>query len=104
MVPTNTSVLVRFALLSASCTRLHVFANDLTMVDPEQKPWDFDNAARRKQAWQMIENEEPTLIIGTPMCTAFIAWQRIHALRQDPLVVGREYARALVHLGFCMPV
>ena len=80
------------------------FALDLTTTDPEGKPWDFDDAAQRKQAWQKIESEEPMLIIGTPMCTAFSAWQRIHALRRDPLVVSREYARAMVHLRFCMPV
>ena len=42
------------------------------------------------------------LLVGSPMCTAFSAWQRINNLKRDPNVVSREYVRAMVHIRFTM--
>ena len=42
------------------------------------------------------------LLIGSPMCTAFSAWQRINEKKRDPDLVKREYVRAMVHIRFTM--
>ena len=39
---------------------------------------------------------------GSPMCTAFSAWQFINNKKRDPTVVAREYTRAMIHIRFCM--
>ena len=49
----------------------------------------------------MVIEQNPGLLIGTPMCTAFSAWQRINNQRRDPDLCCAEYRRALVHLSFC---
>ena len=46
-------------------------ALDLTTTDSEGQPWDFSDPAQRAKAEKLIEEENPTLLIGTPMCTAF---------------------------------
>ena len=42
------------------------------------------------------------LLIGSPMCTAFSAWQYINNKKRDPTIVSREYIRAMVHIRFSM--
>ena len=86
-------------LLSMRC--LPGFALDLSTVDEHGRPWDFDIEENRQRAKQMVLEQKPGLLIGTPMCTAFSAWQRINNQRRDPNVVCREYERALTHLSFC---
>jgi hypothetical protein len=77
------------------------FALDLTTSDADGKPWDFDILENRVRAKRLVEEQRPALLICTPMCTAFSAWQRINNRRRDPDVVSEEYRRALVHLQFC---
>ena len=80
------------------------FALALTTVDEAGNPWDFDEPAQRQQAWEKNRAEEPLLVIGTPMCTAFSAWQRNNNMKRDPDIVSRERVRAMVHLLFCMQI
>ena len=42
------------------------------------------------------------LLIGSPMCTAFSAWQRINNRKRDASIVSKEYIRAMVHIRFTM--
>ena len=42
------------------------------------------------------------LLIGSPMCTAFSAWQRINNRKRDPSIVSKEYVRAMIHIRFTM--
>ena len=42
------------------------------------------------------------LLVGSPMCTAFSAWQHINNKKRDPTVVSREYVHAMVHMRFTM--
>ena len=79
------------------------FALDLTTVDPEDgRPWDFDDAGKRAKAMERVKREQPVLLVGSPMCTAFSSWQRVNNCIRDPTVVAREMERAMVHLTFCM--
>ena len=50
----------------------------------------------------MVEAEKPMLLIGSPMCTAFSAWQHLNKHRRDPTVITKEYTRAMIHIRFCM--
>ena len=78
------------------------FALDLTTVDAQGRPWDFDDADTRMRARAMVEQEKPLLLVGSPMCRAYSAWQRLNAAKRDPAVVARELVKAKVHLAFCM--
>ena len=55
----------------------------------------------RAQAWAEIKKEQPTLLIGSPMCTAFSAWQYISNTKRDAKVVAEEKARGLRLLSLC---
>ena len=77
------------------------FALDLSTLDEHGRPWDFDIEENRQRAKRMVMEQKPGLLIGTPMCTAFSAWQRINNQRRDPDLVCKEYQRALTHLSFC---
>ena len=63
--------------------------------------WDLDEDDMREQAWAKIKKEQPTLLIGSPMRTAFSAWHYINNTKRDPKVVAEEEARGLRHLSFC---
>ena len=76
-------------------------AFDLTTNDSDGMPWDFDDPIKRQRAWKMITTEKPAVVVGSPMCRHWSAWQNINHMHKDPAVVSRERVRALVHLHFC---
>ncbi len=77
------------------------FALDLTCTDPgDGKPWDFDLAEKREKARRLLRAQKPLFLIGSPMCTAWCAWQRLNNLRRDPEITTRELVQARVHLDF----
>ena len=48
------------------------FALDVTGIDPDDgMPWDFDDPAKREKAERMLDEQQPQVLIGSPMCTAF---------------------------------
>ena len=76
------------------------FAFDLTTSDENGVPWDFSKAERRQKARRLIEEQKPYVVVGSPECTKYCAWQRINNLHRDPAIVARERAAADVHLAF----
>ena len=78
------------------------FALDLTTVDSDGRPWDFDEKVMRDRALERVRREKPLLLIGSPMCTAFSTWQRINNGIRDKSVVAAEKKRAVMHLEFCI--
>ena len=42
--------------------------------------YDFDLTADRKKAWEFINRDEPTLVIGSPPCTFFSRLQELNKL------------------------
>ena len=78
------------------------FALDLTTADEDGSLWDFDTKVVRDRAMAKVRSERPQLLIGSPMCTAFSTWQRIHNLIRDPVAVAAEKRRAVEHLSFCI--
>ena len=68
------------------------FALDLTVANEQGEPWDFDIAENRRKARAMVLEQKPMLLVGSPMCTAFSAWQHINNKKRDPF-----YSDARVH-------
>ena len=65
------------------------FALDLTTTDENGQAWDFDLKEMREKARLKMRVEKPLLLVGSPMCKAYSAWQRINAQKRDPKVVER---------------
>ena len=60
------------------------FAFDSTVNDEFGNPLNFEDASQRRRAREHVERDRPLLLIGSPMCTAFDAWQRINHKQQNP--------------------
>ena len=78
------------------------YAFDLTTIDPEDgKPWDFSLAHKRERARRMIREQQPYMLIGSPMCRAFSTWQALNRARsRDRAAMDRAYVEAVVHIRF----
>ena len=81
------------ALLLLDYNMVPGFAHNLATCDDEENPRYFDEAKQRAKAWKKVIDEEPALVVGSPMCTVYSAWQNINNLKRDPDVVARERAR-----------
>ena len=66
------------------------------------RAWDFDEKEMRDRALERVRREQPMLLVGSPMCTAFSTWQRISNNIEDPVAVAAELRRAVMHLEFCV--
>ena len=83
-------------------------ALDLTSCDDQGRPWDFNDPGQRQRAEQLLAEQQPEFLIGSPMCTAFSLLQRIGTSIpkgepgwRDPEKMAEERARAMTHLRFC---
>ena len=54
-------------------------ALDLTSSDDQGRPWDFNDPEQRQRAEQLLAEQQPEFLIGSPTCTAFSWLQRIGA-------------------------
>ena len=54
----------------------------------------------RQKFSEKIKQEKPTLVVGSPLCTAFSTWQYLNNAKADPEKVARAWAAAMVHLNF----
>ena len=77
------------------------WALDLTTTDERGRPWNFDQLEMRNKAVHKLLKDEPTLLIGSPMCTAFSTMNNINYPKMDSWVVQRRKAYGLKHLEFC---
>jgi len=59
------------------------FAMDITTHDAEGRPWDFDQPQQKTRAVRLIYETEPDLIVGSPMCKDFSAWQRLNKAKSS---------------------
>ena len=75
-------------------------ALDLTTHDSQGRPWDFSKAEMRAEAERLFDEQQPTLLVGTPMCTAFSTWQFINNTKRDPTIVAAELAAGRLHLAW----
>ena len=78
---------------------------DLTTNDETGNAWDLSDPAQRLKAKQLLDQQAPTLLVCSPMCTPF---SRIQSLNRELAKRGRcnldklneSRARAMVHLEF----
>ena len=78
------------------------FALDLTTTDEDGNSWDFTKEQMKEKARVKVRTEEPMLLIGSPSCTAFCAWQALNAARvdRDEVKIAATRAEAEAHLLF----
>ncbi len=77
-------------------------ALDITVNDPlDGRPWDFNIESKRRRARQIIREQKPYCLIGSPMCTAFCTWQALNEARSANVEeVRRSKVKAIVHMDF----
>ena len=64
-------------------------------------PWDFSLRHKRDRARQIIREQRPYMLIGSPPCTKFSTWQFLNWARsKDRPAMERARAAAEVHLTF----
>ena len=62
------------------------WALDLTVDDPDDGlPWNFDDESKRAKAMRLLKQDEPFMLIVSPMCGPFSALQALfnHAKMTD---------------------
>ena len=57
---------------------------DLTTCDEEGNPWDFTKKHMRDKAERLLGETEPDLLVGSPPCTWWSAWQRLNHSKNFP--------------------
>ena len=50
----------------------------ITIVDEDDRTWDFSQEDRRREARRRLKQERPWLVVGSPMCTAFSSGQHLN--------------------------
>ena len=85
-----------------------VVSLDLMTCDDQGLPLDFNDPQQRRRAEQLLAEQQPEFLIGSPMCTAFFRLQSIGTTIpqgqpgwRDPEQMVEHRARAMVHLTFC---
>ena len=79
-------------------------AYDLTQVNDDGEHWDFDRQDHRRRCLVEIAREEPVLVIGSPMCSAFSTLMNWNWPRMTPEKRKECWDRACSHLRFAFAV
>ena len=53
----------------------------------------------RAKVEKLLDAQKPTLLVGTPMCTACSTWQFINDKKSDPKIVESDKKSGRVHLA-----
>lgn len=75
---------------------------DLTTIDEDGRPWDFNQVSMRNKAVRKLLTDKPRLLIGSPMCTAFSSFNNINYKKMDPNEVQQRLRYGRKHLEFCV--
>ena len=77
-------------------------AFDITVNDPDDgQPWDFNVRAKREKAREILRKQQPYLLIGSPMCTAFSSWQHLNNARMGNTAKAQaDKKNAIEHMNF----
>ncbi len=78
------------------------FALDLTGHDEDGREWDFTQKSMRDKARKRVAEEKPQLLIGSPPCTPYSAWQNLNAAKHGWPAGELEKRRVAgdIHLAF----
>ena len=70
--------------------------------DDDGEPLDFTSASKRTKARRLVEEQQPFLLIGSPMCTAFSSWQALNGAKHSrrECEIRRMQAAAELHIRF----
>ena len=74
---------------------------DLTTCDSDGKAWDFNDVNMRNRAVRKVLTDEPLLLIGSFMCTAFSSMNRINYSRMSDEEVKQRVEHGRKHSKFC---
>ena len=74
-------------------------AMDITTEDETGQPWDFSREAMKAKARFRLKQSKPELLIGSPMCTAYSAWQGLNK-DKDIKAFRKRLRDARAHLEF----
>ena len=66
--------------------------------------WNLEDANDRRKMWRMLKEEDPTLIILCPPCTAFTLIQELNFEKMDPVKAVRIVLTGLNHLELAASV
>ena len=76
-------------------------AIDLRTVKDNGTPWNFSLKKDRKEAIRLVDELDPTWIVGSPLCTAFSQWNvSMNYPKMDHEAVKGKIAEGEVHLEF----
>ena len=75
-------------------------ALDVTRCNEKGEAWDFDDPAKQDEALQLIEEQKPMLLVGSPPCTPYSTLQRLNVSRRTPEETKRMMDKARVHMEF----
>ncbi len=78
------------------------YALDLTVNDPiDSKPWDFSFKHKRERARQLLREQKPYVLVGSPECKQFTTFHAINAARSsDREAMAKAKTAAIVHMNF----
>ncbi len=68
------------------------FAADLVEWKPDGTPWDLTNPSDVKLLEEMLDEQEPALLTGSPPCETFSQLRNISRAKRDPVKVAAEEA------------
>ena len=76
------------------------FSLDLSVLDSDGRPWDFNCEDKRKRALKLLREQEPDLLIGSPMCRAFSALQGLNKARMGAAKFEAMMEHGRKHMEF----
>ena len=74
------------------------FAADVVEWKPDGTPWDLTNPSDVKLLEEMLDEQEPALLTGSPPCETFSQLRNISRAKRDPVKVAAEEAAGRHHL------
>lgn len=78
------------------------WALDLTTCDEDGREWNFDHLEMRNRVVRKLLKDKPSLLVGSPMCTAFSQMnENVNYTRMDPEEIRRRKAYGRKHLELC---
>ena len=75
------------------------FAMDITTCDNIGAPWNFYLPEQRAKARLQLQQQKPTVLIGSPMCIAFCQLQQIN---YKQIWILREFAHSWPRRAFIL--
>ena len=75
---------------------------DMSTCDRNGEPWNFDDAACRQRAKQLVIDTKPLLLVLSPMCRFFSQLQNLSKNTRDQENFEKNRRIAVQHLNFCI--